>query len=87
MAKIKIGDVVRQRSNDRDDYSDILYKVCEINNVDGKNVATVRGVCYRVELDIPEEELEAQPEKKVKEYWDNFWRIADNNAKNANVHS
>lgn len=64
MSMLKVGDIVGRKSYN----SDILFKVVEIKNVDGKEVAVLRGICYRLEADAPASDLVLQPESNVREY-------------------
>jgi len=64
MSKINIGDIVGRKSYD----SDILFKVVDIKNEDGKDTIVLRGICYRLEADAPEADLVIQKDAYVREY-------------------
>lgn len=66
MSKLKIGDIVGRKSYN----SDILFKVVDIKNENGKETIVLRGICYRLEADAPESDLVLQPESYVREYND-----------------
>ncbi|OPZ94822.1 MAG: Sporulation-specific protease YabG [Firmicutes bacterium ADurb.Bin419] len=64
MGTLKVGDIVGRKSYN----SDILFKVVDIRNEGGKEVAILRGICYRLEADAPASDLEVQPASNVREY-------------------
>lgn len=64
MSTLKVGDIVGRKSYN----SDILFKVVDIKKVEGKEIAVLRGICYRLEADAPASDLIPQPESSVREY-------------------
>lgn len=57
MSIFKIGDIVTRKSYG----SDIFFKIVEIKNEGGENIATLKGITYRLEADAPESDLLLQP--------------------------
>lgn len=64
MGDLKVGDIVARKSYGKD----IFFKVVDIRNDGDENIVTLRGICYRIEADAPESDLEKQPEEKVRDY-------------------
>lgn len=53
MAKLEIGDLVSRKSYGMD----ILFKVVAIDNIDGEDIVTLKGVEQRLLADAPESDL------------------------------
>lgn len=64
MGNLKVGDIVARKSYGED----ILFKVVDIVIKGNENIATLKGITYRIEADAPESDLIVQSEKRIKEY-------------------
>jgi len=64
MSELKIGDIVARKSYG----GDVLFRVADIRSDGNNRIATLKGICYRIEADAPESDLEIQSDQKVREY-------------------
>lgn len=72
MNGLKVGDIVARKSYGYD----VFFKVVDISSNGRENIATLKGISYRIEADAPESDLEVQPESRVREYRDKCMRFA-----------
>lgn len=73
MSDLKIGDIVARKSYG----CDIFFKVVDIKNDGDKNIATLKGISYRIEADAEDTDLEIQPAQKVDEYRSKSMQLAE----------
>lgn len=64
MSNLKIGDIVARKSYGQD----IFFKVVDITYNGKENVATIKGIAYRIEADAPESDLVVQTSEMVERY-------------------
>lgn len=64
MEGLKIGDIVGRKSYG----CDVLFKVTDIKKAGNENIATLKGITYRIEADAPESDLIVQSRNKIEEY-------------------
>ncbi len=68
MDRIKVGDIVRRKSNE----CDLYFKVVEINTEeDGRNMALLKGIDHRLIVKCPVEDLVEMKTPEVNHYWHN----------------
>lgn len=75
----KIGDIVARKSYG----CDVFFKIIDISETEGGNIFTLKGISYRIEADAPEDDLEKQPESKVREYKERSFRMAEADTRNS----
>jgi sporulation peptidase YabG len=73
MSNLKIGDIVARKSYGQD----IFFKVVDINYNGSENIATIKGIAYRIEADAPESDLVVQSSEMVDQYSQRAFNIAD----------
>ncbi|MCX7712015.1 MAG: YabG peptidase U57 [Clostridia bacterium] len=61
MGELRIGDVVARKSYGMD----IMFKVADIKNDGNRKIVVLKGICYRIEADAPEEDLVVQSEQDI----------------------
>ena len=56
MGELMVGDIVARKSYGKD----IFFKVVDIKDNGKENIATLKGITYRIEADAPESDLVVQ---------------------------
>lgn len=73
MAGLKVGDIVARKSYGQD----IFFKVVDIKSNGKENIATLKGIAYRIEADAPEADLIVQSDSLVEDYSNRAFRVAE----------
>ncbi|NJD01780.1 MAG: sporulation peptidase YabG [Ruminiclostridium sp.] len=78
MSGLRIGDIVARKSYG----CDVFFKIVDIKkNRGNQDILTIKGISYRIEADAPEDDLELQPEQKVREYRDKCCMAAEKHSR------
>jgi spore coat assembly protein len=64
MNNLKVGDIVARKSYG----GDIYFKVAEIRHDGKENIATLKGICYRIQADAPESDLMLINDQRVRDH-------------------
>lgn len=73
MAELKIGDIVARKSYGQD----ILFKVADIIGEGESRVIVLKGICYRIEADAPEDDLIVQSDQEISRHNMDMSRLVD----------